>query len=127
MEYKPEYAEGQILVRFLEAQQMVFACSFGKGLGYELSEEGYPDYAFLFLTKPGNEDKAIEEFKAEADFVDGAYRRDLKREKRESDLEKLGREIQGLRNNIEIPKEEYCMKLRGIEKVAREIREEVSE
>ncbi|MBT4376333.1 hypothetical protein HOD29_03080 [archaeon] len=81
--YIPEYAKGEILVCFKEDFLGNFPKQFGKGIGYELKEEiDYLDSVASFYVNEGEEEKAIEEFQGQKNFILWAEKRDLRFEKR---------------------------------------------
>lgn len=112
MEYRPEYAKGQILVVFKNNCSEDFACDFGRTIGYRLSDEDYKHIdAYIFKTELGKEKEAIERFKAYPEFVDWADLRDIKIESRWDSLEQAIDKVQELYDNIELPDNQYNQKL----------------
>lgn len=117
-DYKPEYAEGQILVMYKHySVDDGFAEEFGKGLGYDLISDNsiYYGSAFLYETKPGEEDSAIKDFKAHPKFVDWAARRDLKFERRYNAFEEAISVLEYLRDRCnDLPDGAIDLKIKSL-------------
>ena len=109
MEYKPEYAKGQIVVWFKDLLSEKFILEFGKTVGCELESEVYrhDGEAYIFKVAVGLEEKAIKEFKKYSNFVVEAGLRDLKMESRWSNLGELINILQKLGDNVRLPNKRY--------------------
>ena len=115
MEYAPEYAQGQILVDFINKTTDDFVREFGKGLGYELLDEEYAyDDFYIFKTPIGKEGEAIEILAKYSKFVEHVRRRDLKIERRWNKLEELAVMVENLNDNAELSDEDYNQRLEEI-------------
>lgn len=115
MAYKPEYAQGQILVVFKRDCSRAFAEDFGKFMEYKLSCEEYEhDNAYIFETRVGCEEEAVGCFELYPDFVDSAHLRDIKLEKRWDSLEQAKSKLQDLHDNIKVPDKAYNNELENI-------------
>jgi len=91
-EYEPDYAEGEIIVMLREelSPNDGLVRGIADSLGYSfLGCYGESPSEYSIKTKPGEEEKAIIDFEAKGEFVEGAYRRDLKFERRLSIVDTL--------------------------------------
>jgi hypothetical protein len=110
--YVPEYAKGEILVKFKGSKSSDFARDFGKGLGIMLSEESYEHGdCFIYKTAVGKERKAITHFSKYPRFVDWASLRDKKIESRWGSLEEAIGMMQDINDNVEISDKAYDKKI----------------
>ena len=116
MKYEPDYANGQIIVDFKEnVSNDGFAESVGTLLGYKLlpkkdlynkaTEIYYEGEGYIFKTPEGKEDEVIKKFLSSkfGENIEGAYRRDLKFERRKESLSGLANLANNLRDSIEVP------------------------
>jgi len=118
MEYEPCYAKGQVIVDFRGmCNNKNFAGQFCDALGLRLSSEDYESGGgFIILTENGKEDDIINKLQhgKYSEFVSGAYLRDIKMEQRWRDTEAGLAMFEELRDNVELPDDEYLEKLREI-------------
>lgn len=107
--YNPEYAKGQILVGFRKNEDIDFVRGFGKGLGYELSDEEYAhgDNVYVYLTKSGKEKQAAKTFESHEELISWADRRDIKLEKRWTAIEQIKNDLTEIIEHAELPDLEY--------------------
>lgn len=118
MEYEPCYAKGQVVVDFKGiCNNKGFATQFCGELGFNLSNEDYESGdGFIILTEDGKEDDIINRLQngKYSEFVSGAYLRDLKMEQRWREAEEGLAMFEELRDNAELPDDEYLERLREI-------------
>ena len=119
MEYEPEYAKGEVLVRFRDNPAGVnggFAVTFGGYLGFDMKGDWMDTDVFIYSVPEGMEDSAIESFLKHPQYVEYAERRDLKLERRWKDTKSLMDMAEDLRGDSDsfLPKEEYNARLREI-------------
>jgi hypothetical protein len=116
-EYKPEYADGQILVRFLDKWGMNegFMDTFLQSIGYKFKDQHeyiLPEGDYVVVEVPvGEEDKACQDIKQHSKFVDWATRRDLKYERRSKNIEDILDTAKDLDSHSNLPTKEYNSKL----------------
>ncbi|HJX05276.1 MAG TPA: hypothetical protein VJ461_01040 [Candidatus Nanoarchaeia archaeon] len=129
-DYEPKYAVGEILVCFLGNLNAEdgFVRKMSEFLGYQVKDEEYEfGESYIILTKPGEEEKACNEFKSfrikDQEWVDWAARRDIKLEKRWNDLEELVGMAESLRDDPEYADVVYNKKLDEIIDYANKIKE----
>jgi hypothetical protein len=115
MRYVPEYAKGQVLVKFGNAVSEKFAKEFGEVMGYHLSKEEYPPGGyFIYITPEGKENRAISHFREEKRFVKHVCRRDIKQESRWETLEHAIEMISLLNDTVTISDSSYFKRIREI-------------
>lgn len=116
MDYRPEYAEGEIIVNFKSEEFSTdFARMFGRALGYELiGEVEFLDKCVIYRTEKGKEREAIEEFSISSNVVDWASLRDIRLESTWNNLEQIVKNIRELQDNLEISDEEYVKRITQI-------------
>ncbi|MBN1175668.1 hypothetical protein JXA48_03415 [Candidatus Woesearchaeota archaeon] len=118
MTYEPTYAPGQIMVYFKGNPEPDFAKQFGKQIGYELFPKKYlVGDVYIFKTKEGEEQKAINKFQSFDEFVDWSSLRDLKFEERELSLEQAIQQLLSLRTSFELDDAVYSSRVEEIKKL----------
>ena len=128
--YESEYVAGEILVCFLGKlhAETGFVKKFSELLGYQVKDEEYEfGKSYIILTKPGEEEKACNDFKSfmikGQGLVDWASRHDLKLERRWNDLEELVSMAESLRDDAEHSDSAYNKKIDDIIDYAQKIKE----
>ncbi len=115
--YFPLYSSGEILVHFKESVGDDFATTFGKFLGYTMiTPWEHGDDVFVYKTEVHQEDEAIKTFLEKTEFIDGAYRRDMRLEGRWISLERTIAALEELLGDCEIPTAQYKRKLKEIKR-----------
>ena len=125
MSYTPEYAPGKIMVLMRSDKVKIdenFAKILGKTLGYEFDEWNGRYNAFLYNTPEGKEDEACKEFEEMKDFVESAYRFDIKLERRFDKIDELKNIINDLDTFAENDKKFAHM----LKKIKKTIEEEIN-
>jgi hypothetical protein len=123
--YELAYVPGQIIVLFKnDVQRKDFIRDFGNMLGYTLlDEKSYTDYVYVFQTEQEKEQDAINKFQLYTEFVEWAERRDKKYEIRLKTLEDAITQLQGLYENVNIPRKEYNTQLSTISSYLKALKE----
>ena len=121
-EYKPEYAEGQILVCFLNKWDMNegFMSTFLESIGYKLKDQhqyDLPTDGYVVVeVPPGEEEKACNEIKQydndqNKQFIDWTARRDLKYERRSKSIDEIADSAKNLEDHSNLSTADYNAKL----------------
>jgi hypothetical protein len=92
-DYVPEYAKGQVLVRFLGDHNLGDFLDLGYiQVDYNPKRKGFS----VYRVPVGEEERAILKFKSHSEFVEGAERFDLKFEKRGKIIDSLYEKVSEL-------------------------------
>jgi len=115
MDYQPDYAEGEIVVRFNLEVSTDFARTFGRLLSYDLKDKSrFSDNCFIYQTETGREREAVEKFSIHSGIVDWASLRDIRLESTWNNLEQIVNSIRELQDNLKISDEEYVKRITQI-------------